>query len=225
MPRIVNLINQKFERLLVIKKSKNTQKGRTLWICLCDCGNIVEVVGYALKSGNTKSCGCYNSEQAYKRAFKHGFSPNAKSSKGYSHIYNTWVLIKQRCYNPDNPDYINYGERGISMFAAWINDFDAFNKYVESLPETLEQFELRTGEKGTLDRKDNNGNYEPGNLHWASRETQARNKRNNVVLSINEANKIRLKYQTGTYTEEQLAIEYNCSRSAISAIIHNRSWT
>ena len=192
MSRIISLINQKFGRLLVTSESPNRKhKGKVVWFCTCECGNIVEVEGSSLKSGNTKSCGCYNREAAAQRAFKHGQSPNAKSNNQYSPIYNTWVAIKQRCYNLNNSDYHNYGLRGIIIFLPWIDDFNLFNNYLESLPETLDQFELRTGEKGTLDRIDVNGNYEPNNLRWASRETQARNKTNNVILSIDDANQIR----------------------------------
>ena len=222
---INNLVGQKFNRLTVISLSVNrNSQGKILWVCKCDCGNIKEVDGHSLKSGNTKSCGCYNREQAAKRLFKHGMSPNSKSNDIYFHEYNTWVLIKQRCYNINNPDFIHYGNRGIIMFPGWIDNFQNFFDYLEQLPETRNQFELRTGEKATLDRVDVNGNYEPGNLHWADREHQSRNRTYNVISSKDEADQIRLEYSQNNITEQQLASRYNCDRSTISRIINNRNW-
>lgn len=222
---IINLVGQKFNRLTVISLSPTRNiSGKIQWVCECECGNITDVDGHSLKSGNTKSCGCYNREKATDRLFKHGMSPNSKSSTGYSPEYNAWVLIKQRCYNMNNPDFIHYGSRGISMHLTWINEFQIFFDYLEHLPETRIQFELRTGEDATLDRIDVNKNYEPGNLQWATRTDQSRNRTYNVISSIAEADLIRSEYSNNNITEQQLAAKYNCDRTTISRIINHKNW-
>jgi hypothetical protein len=151
-------------------------------------------------------------------------SPNSKSSLGYSPEYNSWVLIKQRCYNKNNPDFIHYGSRGIALYDKWIDDFQKFFDYLEQLPETRKQFELRTGEVATLDRIDVNKNYEPNNLRWATRTEQSRNRTINVISSIEDADLIRLEYSQNNITEQALANKYNCDRSTISRIINNKNW-
>lgn len=227
--RIVDLSGQKFNRLLVLSLSPTRLYGRTSWFCICDCGNIVEVNGCSLKSGNTKSCGCYNSEVAAKRLTKHGMSFNAKSNNSSieNKEYQLWINIKQRCYNKNCPDYSNYGGLGIILYSNWINDFQAFYDYLQTLNETRDQFESRTGLSGiyvTIDRINTNRNYEPGNLRWATKEEQSRNRNYNVISNILEADQIRSEYNNGGITELQLSIKYGCSRSVISQIITNKSW-
>lgn len=133
------------------------------WQCVCECGVECVVAGGNLTSLNTLSCGCW-------RRAKH----KTHGQEGTA-AYNIWLGIKQRCFNPHNPAYKNYGGRGITMYPAWVSDFQAFYGYVSK----LEHF----GEEGyTLDRIDNNGNYEPENVRWADRKTQGRNKRNNRIV-------------------------------------------
>ncbi len=86
-----------------------------------------------------------------------------------------WQGIKQRCFNPNNKSYWNYGGRGITMFPAWVEDFQAFYDYVSQ----LEHF---SDDGYTLDRINNNGNYEPNNLRWADKNTQDRNRRTSVIV-------------------------------------------
>ena len=163
MGKFQDLRGQKFGRLLVLERAENDKNGRPAWRCACDCGNELVVRGGSLRSGNTQSCGCLCGQT-------HGMTE--------SKIYNTWHDIKKRCFNPNCQDYANYGGRNIAMYAPWIDDFLAFYDYVSK----LEHF----GEKGfTLDRKDSNGNYEPGNLRWADRKTQSRNRRGRRIVEYN----------------------------------------
>ena len=163
-----DLIGQKFGRLTVIERSEN-KGGRTAWKCRCDCGNESVVVATNLKRGKVNSCGCLNKEKLHERS-KHGM-------KG-TPIYGVWRNIKNRCLNSNVKKYEDYGGRGIKICDEWIDNFQAFYDYVSK----LEHY----GEEGyTLDRINNNGNYEPNNLRWADKKTQARNKRNNRIVEYN----------------------------------------
>lgn len=158
----VDLTGQKFGRLTVIERAEN-KGSQTYWKCRCDCGNVCVVNAYSLKTNHTKSCGCFRE----KFAVVHG--------KYKTKIYRIWSAILQRCLNPNVLNYARYGGRGITMYPEWINNFQAFYDYVSK----LEHY----GEKGySLDRIDNNGNYEPDNLRWADAKTQARNTRRNVFV-------------------------------------------
>ena len=159
-----NLAGMHFGKLTVISRAEN-KNGRVHWNCICDCGTACVVMSKHLISGHTQSCGCLSLIKLAERACTHQMT-NTK-------IYQTWCGIKTRCLNPNCKQYRNYGGRGITIFSEWINDFTAFYNYVSKLPNY--------GEKGyTLDRIDNNGNYEPNNLRWADPNAQSRNKRNNI---------------------------------------------
>lgn len=161
MPKFIDLTGMKFGRLTVIERApENTKDGHPRWLCKCECGNTCVVDGKNLRRGDTKSCGCL-------------YGQNHEMS--HSKIYRTWKDIKTRCFSPNCKNYHNYGGRGITMFPEWINDFQKFYDYVSKLPHF--------GEEGyTLDRINNDGNYEPDNLRWADSKTQRRNRRNNIIV-------------------------------------------
>jgi len=173
MSALKNLIGQKFGRLTVIERAENDKFGRAQWLCKCDCGNTCVVLGKSLRRGLTQSCGCIHSEMVASRN-----KENATHGMRGSKFYKKWTSLKSRCFNPNATGYERYGGRGITMYEPWINDFAAFLTYISQ----LEHF----GEKGfTLDRIENNGNYEPGNLRYADAKTQARNRRNNIIVEYN----------------------------------------
>ena len=162
-----DLTEMTFGKLTVLECVGNTKGGHAQWLCRCECGNEVIVASSHLKSEHTKSCGCLQRNKVGMLNKKHGM----RGTK----IYNTWKSIKKRCFNPNCKDFGSYGGRGIKMFEAWINDFQAFYDYVSKLPHY--------GEAGySLDRINNNGNYEPNNLRWATAKEQGRNKRNNRIV-------------------------------------------
>lgn len=169
---IKDLTGQRFGRLTVIE-FVGIKKGLAHWECLCDCGNTCIVNGVQLRRGNTKSCGCLRHENTFKyahRSFKHGMS-NSK-------LYYVWANMKNRCYNEKNIGYHMYGGRGIIVCAEWRDNFKAFYDYVSK----LEHF----NEEGyTLDRIDNNGNYEPGNVRWATVKERSRNQSKNIFVDYN----------------------------------------
>ena len=167
--RFIDLTGKTFGRLTVIARAENKGK-RVQWKCHCECGNICVVQGGNLKSGHAQSCGCLQKERVAEANKMHKTHGMARSK-----IYQTWYDIKRRCFAPNNKSYANYGGRGITLYAPWVNSFQAFYKYVSQ----LEHF----GEEGyTLDRIDNDGNYEPCNLRWATRKEQNRNTRRNHLV-------------------------------------------
>lgn len=160
--RIVNLIGQRFGKLTVIQKAENKRfpSGQTKiqYLCKCECGNECVVLACNLSTGNTKSCGCYKIEQQTIH--------NLWGSK----VYKTWDNMRNRCLNSNATGFEYWGGRGITVYDEWKNDFKAFYDYVSKLPHF--------GEVGrSLDRINNDGNYEPGNLRWATRYEQNHNKR------------------------------------------------
>ena len=168
--QIESLINKKFGRLTVIQhggfhKFPSGQK-QTQYICKCDCGNTVVILRRNLITGNTKSCGCLSIDH------------KTHHSKWGSSIYKCWDNMRSRCTNPNSTGYKNWGGRGIKVCDEWLNSFDAFYDYVSKLPHF--------GEKGRqLDRINNDGNYEPNNVRWATRSEQMRNSRNCLKVRNN----------------------------------------
>lgn len=166
MSKLKDLTGQRFERLTVIERADNTKKGQARWLCKCDCGATCIADGVHLRRGEIKSCGCLSRENTIKRSTKHGMKRRMSSNK----IYSTWQNVKQRCLDKSAPHYAEYGARGITICEEWQTDFQAFFDYVSK----LEHF----NEEGyTLDRINNDGNYEPGNVRWATRKEQTRNRR------------------------------------------------
>ena len=167
----INLSGKKFGRLLVIKKA-DTLNGHVRWHCKCDCGNECVVHGSALRSGNTKSCGCYRTENA-----KNLYSGVRQNDK---HLYAVWNGIKQRCCNKNNKSFHNYGGRGIKICDEWANSYESFYNWA-----------MKSGYKAGLqiDRIDNNGDYCESNCRFVQREIQANNKRNVVLYTIDGVTK------------------------------------
>lgn len=187
MSSFKDLTGQRFGRLIAVEKTGINTAKQSLWLCKCDCGREVVIRGYCLTNGSTKSCGCYRREL--------GSWGKSHNRSKYKRLYNIWLKMKRRCYNKKEKYYYNYGGRGIKVCNEWLHNFDAFRKWA---------FENDYQENLTIDRIDNNGNYEPSNCRWANRQQQNRNTRRNRYLTFNGETKVASDWATitgiGLYT-------------------------
>lgn len=163
-----DITNKKFNRLTVIRRLiEKDIYGRKLWFCKCDCGKFISTTISLLRKGKVKSCGCLNKElqQKFKeKATKHNLR--------YNPYYSVWADMIQRCTNPKNGNYYKYGARGITVCDEWLTSFENFYNDMGDRPS----------KEYSLDRKDNNSNYEPNNCKWSTRSEQQNNKRNTVIV-------------------------------------------
>jgi len=164
---VKNIIGVRHGRLVVTAYS-DFRKGDHWWQAVCDCGNTVVVVGYALRNGNTMSCGCYRSELMRKAKTKHGMSTSDE--------YKIWCGINNRCLNKNSISYKNYGGRGIVVCDRWRRgNENAFMNFLADMG-------ARPSRLHSIDRKDVDGNYCKENCRWATQKEQQRNRRSNAFL-------------------------------------------
>ena len=147
---------------LVVLGYAGPAKGGSRWWCRCDCGNVSRVNVTKLLIGATKSCGCLKDENTGNRHRTHGMRRHP--------LYNTWAKMRSRCDNAADPAYPRYGGRGISVTASWQGP-DGFPNFVADVGE-------RPSRSHSIDRINNDGDYEPGNVRWATPKQQANNRRN-----------------------------------------------
>jgi hypothetical protein len=167
---MINLIGKRFGRLVVTAYAGKDKRGHAFWRAVCDCGNIVAVKGNNLMWGHTKSCGCLQKEVCRKlTVIKHGEARYGKKSKEYG----IWIAMKQRCCNSKTLNYQRYGGRGITVCDRWKNSFANFLADMGRCPAGL-----------SLDRIDNNGNYEPSNCRWATPKEQSNNRNPKGYLKV-----------------------------------------
>ena len=166
MGKRIDLVGQRFSRLVVIKPMGHDSKGNALWLCKCDCGNERIINVSCLKRGYNKSCGCLRAEGNSQRT--HGLTR--------SRLWRIHSQMKIRCYDKNSDAYKNYGARGITICDEWLgkNGLKNFSEWAYSNGYS---------EKLTIDRKDNSKGYSPNNCRWTDRKTQSRNKRTNHFIT------------------------------------------
>ena len=166
MGKISDIAGKTYGRLTVVSQAGKSDDGHILWLCDCECGNSKVLNGHHLRRGNTKSCGCLATET---------HTTHGQSVGGASREYAAWANIKNRCYSPKNKHYKDYGSRGIEMCKRWKDSVDNF----------IEDMGQRPSSCHSIERINNDGNYEPGNCKWATKREQANNTRNNRILTHN----------------------------------------
>lgn len=141
-----NLKGERFGRLIVLEFSHTDKNRKAHWRCMCDCGKEIICLSHSLRNRRTRSCGCFKIDKATKHGMKR------------TRIYGIWGGMIKRCTNPKSTRYKNYGGRGIEVCHSW-RDAATFIAWAQThgYQDNL-----------TIDRIDNDGNYEPGNCHWIS---------------------------------------------------------
>lgn len=159
--QVKNISGERFGRLVVTALNGINKRREAVWLCQCDCGEQRLVRGVGLRSGHHRSCGCLHTEYSKSGDARrsHGKSNNAE--------YRAWTHMMTRCYNPNTADYPNYGGRGITVCYKWKTSFLAF----------LADMGEKPSPKHSIDRINNDGNYEPANCKWSTAKEQANNRR------------------------------------------------
>ena len=186
-----NLTGKKYNRLTLLK---HTRSNPIYYLCQCECGRKVEKLLARIKCGKTKSCGCLNDERRKTTNLVHGQS--------HSPTYVSWRNMMARCNNPNNKQYKDYGGRGITVCDSW-HSFKNFMYDMGKKPDKLR-----------IERIDNNKGYFKDNCYWASSKKQARNKRNNHMIT----------YKGKTQCLSDWAIELGIPRGRLNARINKLKW-
>lgn len=164
-------VGNHYGRLTVIKRAENNKHNAARWLCKCICGKETIVDGKSLRTGNTKSCGCLNDEvrkaTCRARSLTHGLSR--------TRLYYIWTKIKQRTKNENDPAFVYYGKRGITICKEWEN-FEPFYEWAKKNGYNA---------KLSIDRINNDGPYCPENCRWTTFNVQSNNKRTNIFIEFN----------------------------------------
>jgi hypothetical protein len=163
----LDLTGQRFGRLIAERIDDARHQGRIRWRCRCDCGEAVDVLAKLLRNGHTQSCGCLSLDVHRASNSTHGGSSSSE--------FRIWVKMRARCNDPKSRRFARYGGRGIAVCTRWDESFAAFLADVGRRPRGF-----------SIDRIDNDGNYEPGNVRWAAPKEQNRNRSDNHKITVDD---------------------------------------
>lgn len=204
-PRTRNLCNQRFSKLHVIGFARYSKRQQAEWLCKCDCGKFTIIAADFLWRGHTQSCGCLVGDTVKKRSTTHGMSKTS--------TYGIYCDAKKRCENSKHEYYADYGGRGIEF---------RFNSFEEFYAEVGD----RPSDKLTIDRIDNDGHYEKGNVAWHTRRVQSRNTRRNHHITALGQTKLLIEWSELTGIDSptiRRRLDYGfCSDCAVSLPIRGR---
>lgn len=214
MPKLIDLIDKVFGRLIAIKRVANSKQNQSMWLCKCNCKYKTEriVLGNDLRNGHTKSCGCLRKEIITEAMTKHGHNKRGKTTK----IYYVWQGIIQRCCNSSHKSYKDYGGRGIKVCKRWLK-FENFNE------------DMGKGWKPGLqiDRIKNSKGYCKANCHWVTSKTNNRNRRNNRLIEFNEKIQCIIKWSEETGINKNIILwRLNhgwSTEKALTTLVKNRN--
>jgi hypothetical protein len=193
------MIDKEFGRYTVISLAPRDSGGRAKALCRCQCGTEKIVDCYSLKKGTSTSCGCRRDEVTTARNITHGMCGTRE--------HNIWRSMILRCTQESRGDYKHYGGKGVKICDEWLGEkgFENFYSHIGPCP-SLDH---------TIDRKESNGHYEPGNVRWATMEEQARNKSNNRMLTYKGETKCLAEWVEIT----------GLTRAALTFRIDRRGWS
>lgn len=166
----INIVGKKFGKLTVVVRYENSKNGQTRFFCKCDCGGSTIARGYSLRKGTSLSCGCFQKEKNIFTHITHGMSLDP--------LYKIWHNMIQRCENKNHKNYRHYGGRGISVCQHW----HTFEKWYGDMG-------ARPSPRHSMERINNDGNYEPGNVYWATDKDQHNNTRRNHFIEFQDQRK------------------------------------
>jgi hypothetical protein len=204
-PNKVDLVGQRFNRLLVIAETGRTPAKQTLWLCRCECGETTSTTTTKLRSGHSKSCGCLKAEAMSIMARRDGMHVG-----GRHRMFDSYAGMVARCTNENDEFFANYGGRGITICERWRHGEGGktgFHLFVKDMGP-------RPSARHSIDRKNNDGNYEPDNCRWATKKQQARNRRSNHLVECDG---------------EPVALSEYCERKGLRFVLINqrigRGWS